>query len=124
MDKLLFIVDDNDSNLTVLAGIFENDYKVLTMPSATKMFNLLKKKIPDLIIIDVEMPDINGFTAISMLKENEEWKNIPTIVVTGWVTEEIKQQAKELGSFGVISKPFSIQEIKECVSQCMNGVLV
>ena len=120
MDKLIFIVDDNDSNLTVLAGIFENDYKVLTMPSATKMFNLLTKKIPDIILIDVEMPDINGFTAISMLKENEDWKNIPTIVVTGWVTEEIKAQAKSLGAFGVISKPFSIQEIKDSVSKCLS----
>ena len=119
MDKLIFVVDDNDSNLTVLAGILENDYKVLTMPSATKMFDLLKKKIPDLILMDVEMPDINGFTAIGMLRENEEWKSIPTIVVTGWVTDEIKQQAKELGVYGVVSKPFSIQEIKESVAQCM-----
>ena len=120
MDKLIFIVDDNDSNLTVLAGIFENDYKVLTMPSATKMFSLLAKKKPDLILIDVEMPDINGFTAISMLKEKDEWKAIPTIVVTGWVTDEIRSQAKDLGAFGVISKPFSIQEIKDCVAQCLS----
>jgi len=122
MEKLMFIVDDNDSNLTVLAGIFENDFKVLTMPSATKMFKLLERKIPDILLIDVEMPDINGFEAIEMLKAKEEWKNIPTIVVTGWVTEDLKNKANDLGAFEVISKPFNIQSIKDCVFDCLAKV--
>jgi len=103
--QLVFIVDDNDSNLTKAASVLETDYKVLTMPSAEKMFTILGKKRPDLILLDVEMPEMNGLEAIAKLKESTEWRDIPVLFLTGWVDDKLKSQALELGALDVIPKP-------------------
>jgi len=54
--KTIFVVDDSDINLSLAENALENQYQVMTMPSAVKMFVLLEKMIPDLILLDIEMP--------------------------------------------------------------------
>jgi len=103
--QMVFIVDDNDSNLTKAASALETDYRVLTMPSAEKMFTILGKKRPDLILLDVEMPEMNGLEAIAKLKENPEWKDIPVLFLTGWIDDALRSKALELGALDVIPKP-------------------
>lgn len=105
MDKIVFVVDDNDSNLTMAALALENDYKVLTIPSAVKMFAVLEKKMPSLILLDIEMPDMTGFEAYEKLKENDQWKDIPVIFLTGHENKEILDKAKDTGAAAVIQKP-------------------
>jgi CheY-like chemotaxis protein len=79
--KLIFIVDDNDDELTDAASVLESEYRVMTMLSAEKMFSLLAKKKPDIILLNTEMSGINGAGAIDRLKERPEWKDIPIISV-------------------------------------------
>jgi len=105
MDKMIFIVDDNDANLTVAASALEDEYKVLTMPSAKKMFTLLEKKQPNLILLDIEMPEMTGFEAIVKLKENPQWKEIPVIFLTGLENESLKNESIKAGALEVVSKP-------------------
>jgi len=105
MDKLIFIVDDNDANLTLAASVLENDYRILTMPSAEKMFVLLEKKRPDLILLDVEMPEMTGLEAIVKLKENQQYKDIPVLFLTGWTDEKLLSNAMEAGALAVVNKP-------------------
>jgi len=116
----MFIVDDNDSCLTLVASAFENDYKVLTFTSAKKIFTFFEKMIPDIIFMDNEMPEINGFEAITKIKENDNWKNIPIILMTGWVTDTIKEKANELGVKSVLAKPFSMKQAIETVNIILN----
>ena len=104
MDKLIFLVDDTDSVLTLSASLLEDNYNVLTMPSAGKMFSLLEKKLPDMIVMDIEMPEMNGYEAFSKLKEISEWSNIPVLFMTGYVDESIQLKTAELGALGVIDK--------------------
>ena len=105
MNKLIFIIDDNDANLTIAASALENDFRVLTMPSAEKMFVLLGKKKPDLILLDIEMPEMTGIEAAIKLKEDPQYKDIPIIFLTGWIDEKLLADAKEAGALEVISKP-------------------
>ena len=104
MSKLLFLVDDTDSILTIAASILENDYRVLTMPSAGKMLTLLTKKRPDLIILDIEMPEMNGFEAIAVLKENPEWSDIPVLFLTGYIDDDVRTRVGESGALDVVEK--------------------
>jgi len=104
MDKLIFLVDDTDSVLTLGASILEEEFRVLTMSSADKLFSLLEKKHPDLIILDVEMPEMNGFEACSRLKENPGWCDIPVMFMTGYIDDEVQSRVSELGASGVIDK--------------------
>ena len=105
MQKLIFVVDDNDANLTMAALVLEAEYRVLTMPSAPKMLALLEKKQPDMILLDIEMPDMTGFEAIVQLKEHSEWKNIPVIFLTGRNDDSVMSEGLQLGAIDFIHKP-------------------
>lgn len=104
MDKLVFLVDDTDSVLTLGASILEDDYRVLTMSSALKMFSLLEKKQPDMILMDLEMPEMNGFDAVAKLRENTEWSSIPVLFLTGHIDDTVLSRAAELRALGVHNK--------------------
>ena len=104
--KTIFIVDDSDTNLAMAEEALEEDFNVLTVPSAIKMFLLLEKMKPDLILLDIEMPETNGFEALERLKASNLWANIPVIFLTGTVNPSIKEQSTKLGAVGIVSKPF------------------
>ena len=117
MQKLVFIVDDNNSNLTMAASALEKDYRVLTMPSAIKMLSLLEKRLPDMILLDIEMPGMSGFEAIVKLKEHQQWKNIPVVFLTGHDDEATLSQAMELGALGVMQKPIKLSVLLDYVNK-------
>ena len=108
MEKLVFIVDDNEVNLVTGASALENEYRVLTMPSAKQMFNLLElfNQQPDLILLDVEMPEMNGFEAILDLKKRKKWKDIPVVFLTGWCDDGLRADALSSGALDILGKPF------------------
>jgi len=101
------------------ASYLEDDYLVLTMPSAERMFTLLIKKQPDLILLDIEMPDMNGFDAIAKLKENPDWQDIPVIFLTGHIDGAVLLKSLESGAHSVISKSdinsTLLGRVKECI---------
>jgi putative two-component system response regulator len=70
--KKIILVDDNDANLTACKKILKPYYAVYPVLSAEKMFDLLEHITPDLILLDVEMPDMNGYDAARTLKNTEE----------------------------------------------------
>ena len=107
MQKTIFVVDDNDTNLTVAKEILKENYRVLTLPSAIKMFSLIEKVTPDLILLDIEMPEMDGFEALNHLKENPLYSEIPVIFLTGTIDASIKEKGVRLGIIDFISKPFS-----------------
>ena len=117
MSKMIFVVDDNDANLTVAASALEEDFRVLTMPSAERMFSLLGKKRPDMILLDIEMPEMGGFEAISKLKGQPEWNDIPVVFVTGHIDDAVTSNASKSGALDVIGKPFApgalLRRVKE-----------
>jgi len=120
MQKLVFIVDDNDANLTVAASALENDYRVLTMPSAEKMFSLLEKKLADLILLDIEMPEMGGLEAIVKLKENQLWKDIPVIFLTGLDEESLLSNALETGAVEIVKKPIVPSILENAVKKYLS----
>ena len=105
--KSIFVVDDSDTNLSMAETVLEDKYNVMTMPSAAKMFTLLDKMTPDLILLDIEMPEMNGFTALQKLKSNLIWSEIPVIFLTGHNDTEAEACGLEMGAVDFITKPFS-----------------
>ena len=101
------MVDDNDTNLSLVDDALEKRYRVLTLPSAMKMFALLQKITPDLIMLDIEMPEINGFEALLSLKSSPLYRDIPVIFLTGFTDDEIEVHGFEMGVVDFITKPFS-----------------
>jgi putative two-component system response regulator len=115
----IFIVDDSDTNLATAEEALEDHYDVMTMPSAAKMFSLLEKMKPDLILLDIEMPEMNGFDALDKLKSNADFANIPVIFLTGTVDGAIAEKGMSMGAVDIISKPFSIPVLLEKITTHM-----
>ena len=111
----IFVVDDSDTNLATAEEVLEDQYNVMTMPSAEKMFSLLEKINPDLILLDIEMPEMNGFEALEKLKTSNSWAGIPVIFLTGTINTSIEERGKNLGAVGIVSKPFSAAALLECI---------
>ncbi|MCL2689990.1 MAG: response regulator [Chitinispirillia bacterium] len=113
--KIIFAVDDNDFNLISASSILRDDYRVFTMGSAVKMFSLMEKIRPDLILLDIEMPVMSGFEAIAKLKESPDYKNIPVIFLTGMSGDDIKAEVQKLGAVDIIHKPAQSAELLNSV---------
>jgi CheY-like chemotaxis protein len=111
----IFVVDDSDTNLATAEEVLEDHYNVMTMPSAEKMFALLEKITPCLILLDIEMPQMNGFEALEKLKTGDMWSNIPVIFLTGTVDASIEERSSKLGAVGIVTKPFSAPALLECI---------
>ena len=107
MQKTIFVVDDSDTNLSMAEKALDDQYRVMTLPSAAKMFALLEKITPDLILLDIEMPEISGFDAIQRLKANASYAGIPVIFLTSMNDAETEVHGFQLGVVDFISKPFS-----------------
>ena len=107
MRKTIFVVDDNDTNLSMAKEALKEQYKVLTLPSAEKMFALMDKVTPDLILLDIEMPDMDGFQALRQLKNTAGHADIPVIFLTGMTDAQIEVRGFQLGAIDFVTKPFS-----------------
>jgi two-component system, cell cycle response regulator len=104
--KKIIVVDDNIENLTALKDTLKDKYEVYPSPSASKMFELLEHIMPDLILLDVEMPEMNGYEAVKKLKSVEKYKSIPFMFLT--IRDDIKSEMNglDLGAIDYIHKPF------------------
>jgi putative two-component system response regulator len=105
--KTIFIVDDNDANLSTATKVLSKQYRAYTLPSASGMFELLNNVMPDLILLDILMPEMNGFEAIRLLKGNEQYADIPVIFLSGQNDVVTKARGFEMGAVDFIEKPFS-----------------
>ena len=111
-DTILLNVDDDEFNQELAIAIFD-DYKsinVLQANNGKEALAILEKEVIDLILLDLMMPEMNGFETLEYLKSHAEYKDIPVIVVTS--KEEEKRKTYQMGADDFISKPFSPEELK------------
>jgi len=111
--KLIMIVDDNPTNLRVGKNVLAENYVVATAPSAEKMFALLENNIPAVILLDIDMPEMDGYEAIKILKAKSETKNIPVIFLTGKTELNDQLEGFALGAVDYITKPFEPDKLLE-----------
>ena len=115
--KLVFLVDDNPSNLRIGKNVLAEKYSVATAPSAAKMFGLLETNRPAVILLDIDMPEMDGFAAIAILKSKPETKDIPVIFLTGMTDSCDEEKGRVLGAAGYITKPFDPPALIACIEK-------
>lgn len=104
---IIMLVDDNQANLHIGKNMLKSFYEVYALPSAERLFRFLERVRPDLILLDIVMPDMNGLEVIKILKADARYADIPVIFVTA-KTEEMKEsEGLELGAADYVIKPFS-----------------
>jgi len=105
--KKIIIVDDNASYLSIVRNLLKPFYDVFPAPSGIKLFQLMEKFIPDMVLLDIAMPDMSGFDAIKLMKENPRYKDIPVVFITAKDDEESAVKALDTGATDFVTKPFS-----------------
>jgi len=104
--KKIMVVDDIPENLTAIRNTLKDLYEVFPCPSAFKMFELLEHVTPNLIMLDVKMPDMDGYEAIKKLKSDDKYKDIPVIFLSAKDDEQSEMEGLKLGAVDYIHKPF------------------
>ncbi|MDR0305735.1 MAG: response regulator [Chitinispirillales bacterium] len=104
--KKIIVVDDNPANLNACKKTLKDLYDVFPAPSAEKMFEIMTHIIPDLILLDVEMPGTNGYEAIRVLKSNNAYKEIPVMFLSAMDDAQSEMEGLDLGAADYIHKPF------------------
>ena len=105
--KKIIAVDDDLTNLNILKTVLKPLYEVYTAPSASVLFRFLDNIIPDLILLDVEMPEMNGYETIKKLKADERFAETPVIFLTAMDDESSEKEGFDLGASDYMTKPFS-----------------
>jgi len=103
--KKIIVVDDNAENLTAIKNALKASYDVYPTNTVSNMFELMKRFIPDLILLDVAMQDVNGYEAAKMLKSNDNFREIPVIFLTSMDDPENEMEGLNLGAIDYIHKP-------------------
>ncbi|MDR0474497.1 MAG: response regulator [Treponema sp.] len=114
--SVIMLVDDNMANLTIGKNILKDQFTVYPITSGEKLFEIMEKIKPDLILLDINMPGMDGYEVIKKLKASPYMQNIPVIFLTSRDDPGNELEGLSLGAIDYISKPFSpallIQRIK------------
>ncbi|MCL2664513.1 MAG: response regulator [Defluviitaleaceae bacterium] len=105
--ETIVMVDDDITNLNVARNNLADKYNVFTAPSGEKLFMLLKRITPDLIVLDIEMPEMDGYKVMEKLKQDERTANIPVIFLTAKINPENEIAGLGMGAVDYINKPSS-----------------
>ena len=117
--KHILVVDDNKTNLTLVKSELSGKYQVTPVISGFQALKFLEKKLPDLILLDLNMPDMNGRETMHRIREKEEWSKIPIIFLTADNTAETEEQCLAAGADDYISKPFVPQVMQRRVERIL-----
>ena len=104
--KIVMLVDDNEANLAIGKDMLKDVYKVYPVPSGEIMFDLLEDVRPDIILLDILMPGMDGYEAIKRLKKSRQWADIPVVLLTAKSDESSEYVGLSLGAMDYVSKPF------------------
>lgn len=107
MKKKIVLVDDNKSNLVIGKNVLSEKYEVYSVASGERLFKLLENVVPDLILLDIEMPEMSGFDVLGRLKKMDLVKDVPVIFLTGKSDADSELDGLSLGAVDYITKPFS-----------------
>jgi putative two-component system response regulator len=105
--KKIVLVDDSLTNLKIGSRILIDEYDVFTAPSGEKLFQILKKFTPDLILLDIDMPVMNGYEVIRLLKKDERSRGIPVIFLSSNCGPDYESEGLALGAADYMVKPYS-----------------
>lgn len=119
--KEIMVVDDSETNLILLQAVLEDaGYHVVLMDDSLKAVEYIKHSKPDLILLDLLMPDLDGFDFMNRLSNGSGTLPSPVVVVTAYSNQENDKKAKELGALDVINKPINIASFLNKVNKIVN----
>ena len=123
MAKKVMIVEDNELNMKLFHDLLDsNGYNVVQTRTSTNALDLARQEQPNLIIMDIQLPEISGLEVTKWLKDDEELKHIPVIAVTAFAMKGDEERFREGGCEAYMAKPISVQIFLDTVRQFIGDV--
>lgn len=115
MKKKILAIDDNELSRKLIESTLKNDYEVLTLDSGKQILKQLENFLPDLILLDVMMPEKSGYDICSEIKATKEYSHIPVIFLSAKTGVLARLSGYELGAINYVEKPFEVSELKSII---------
>ena len=115
--KKILVVDDDEIQLTTAELFLKNEYEVFKMSSGSEALEYLSsnKFVPDLIMLDIIMPNMDGWVVFNKIKAIDFLKNVPIVFLTSIEEEAEKKKAQQIGAADYITKPYNMTDLKSRV---------
>jgi two-component system cell cycle response regulator DivK len=121
MAKTVLIVEDNELNMKLFHDLLEaHGIETIQTRSGVNVMELARENKPDLILMDIQLPEVSGLEVTKWLKGDEELKKIPVIAVTAFAMKGDEQKIREGGCEDYISKPISVTDFMETIGKHLN----
>ena len=118
MPKTVMIVEDNELNMKLFNDLLESrGYAVIQTRNGMEALDLARAHQPDLILMDIQLPEVSGLVVTKWLKDDDELAHIPVIAVTAFAMKGDEERILQGGSDGYISKPISVSHFLETIAQ-------
>jgi two-component system, cell cycle response regulator DivK len=122
--KRILIVEDNELNMRLLNDVLEaHGYDILQTGQGEIAVDLARRFHPDLILMDLQLPDISGLEATRRLKADESTRSIPIVAVTAFAMSGDERKARDSGCDGYIAKPIMLQQFLATVARFVGGAV-
>lgn len=116
----ILVIEDNQQNALLIRRVLEaHHHQVIHVSEGEAGFKTAVEEIPDIILLDLGLPDLDGQTLVTLLKRVPELKDIPVVAVTAWPEDTARQMAEAYGCDGFISKPINTRIFPEQVASFM-----
>ncbi len=116
--RTILYIEDTFENRMLIRRILEAEgYKVWEAENARQALDLLQNELPDLILMDINMPDIDGYTLTSRLRKNPLFNNIPIVALTANVMRGDRERSLEAGCDGYVQKPIDVDQFPEQIKR-------
>ncbi len=119
--KTLIIADDEPTIRLLVSSILGKNYNILAAVNGQEVLDTVSQNRPDLILMDIMMPTMDGYSACASLKKDPETADIPVVMLTGVGHELNKVLAEQMGADGYITKPFESQDLKDTVKKHLSA---
>jgi two-component system cell cycle response regulator DivK len=115
---LILIVEDNDKNLKLARDLLQHDgFRTLEAGTAAAAIELAEQKVPDLILMDIQLPDMDGVTALGRLRELAATRSIPVVALTAFAMAADRERLLAAGFDGYLAKPIDIHQFSDSVRE-------
>lgn len=116
MAKKVLIVEDNELNMKLFHDLLEaNGYDIVETRSGINVMNLAREHRPDLILMDIQLPEVSGLEVTRWLKDDDELKAIPVVAITAFAMKGDEERIRQGGCEAYLSKPISVVKFLETV---------
>jgi two-component system cell cycle response regulator DivK len=121
MQKSILIVEDNELNMKLFNDLLEaHGYKTLQTRSGVEAVKLARLHKPDLILMDIQLPEVSGLQVTQWIKEEEDLRHIPVIAITAFAMKGDEEKIRQGGCEAYVSKPISIVKFLETVREYLH----